>query len=202
MVTLYYAPQTRALRALWMLEEIGDPYERVAVDIRADEHPTVDFLKVSPLGKVPALVDGEATVAESGAILAYLADRFPEAGLAPPVEDRAARGRYLQWLFFAAINVEGAYLQRIRNLQLERSSTGWGSFEHTIDALERALTPGPWLVGERFTAADVILGIDLYFGREVLKIVPERPAIEAYLDRCRERRALHRAINIDSGVEH
>ncbi len=200
MVTLYYATRSRSLRALWMLEEIGEPYERVAVDIRAKDHPTTDFLAVSPLGKVPAIVDGEARVAESGAILAYLADRFPAAGLAPPVEDRVARGRYLQWLFFAAANLEGAFLQKLRSLELDRGSTGWGSFEQVIEALEKALTPGPWLCGGRFTAADVILGIDLYYGREVMKIVPERPAIDGFLDRCLARPALQRAINIDSGV--
>jgi glutathione S-transferase len=107
MITLYYATQSRSIRALWMLEEIGRPYERVKVDIRGRDHPRPDFLKVSPLGKVPVIVDGETSVAESGAVLLYLTERFPEARLAPPPGD-PARGRFLQWLFFAAGVIEPA----------------------------------------------------------------------------------------------
>jgi len=198
MITLYYATQSRSIRALWMLEEIGQPYRRQRIDIRADDHPRPEFLKASPLGKVPAIADGETTVAESGAVLLYLAERFPEAGLAPPAGD-PTRGRFLQWLFFAAGNIEGAYMERLRGLQPEPRSSGWGSFERTIAAIEQAVTPGPWVLGERFSAVDVLLGIDLYYGQEVLKIVPRRPAIDAFLERCRARPALHRAIAIDSG---
>jgi len=198
MITLYYALRSRSIRALWMLEEIGQPYRRVRVDLRADDHPRPELLKASPLGKVPAIVDGDTSVAESGAILLYLAERFPETGLAPPPGD-AARGRFLQWLFFAAGNIEGAYMERLRGLEPQPQSTGWGSFDHTMQAVEQALTPGPWVLGERFSAVDVLLGIDLYYGREVMKIVPRRPAIDAFLDRCRERPALHRAIAIDGG---
>lgn len=198
MIALYYALQTRSLRALWMLEEIGQPYERKRIDIHAADHPTADFLRVSPLGKVPAIADGPTTVAESGAVLFYLAERFPQAKLAPPPGD-PRRGRYLQWLFFAAANVEPAYMAKLRGIDLPHSTAGWGSFDHMIQVIEQALTPGPWIVGEQFTAVDVLLGSDLYFGQEVMKIVPHRPAIDAYLDRCRERPALHRAIAIDSG---
>ncbi len=200
MLTLYYAPQSRALRALWMLEEIGQPYERVRVDIRAADHPRPDFLRISPLGKVPALVDGETTVAESGAILAYLAERFPAAGLAPAVGD-PRRGAYLQWLFFAAGCIEPAYTQKMVGFDLGHSTAGWGSFDHVIAVMEQALTPGPWLLGEQFTAADLFLGIDLQFGQEVLKIVPALPAIQAFLERCRARPALRRAVAIDSGQQ-
>jgi glutathione S-transferase len=198
MITLYYATQSRAIRALWMLEEIGQPYRRVKVDIRAKDHPRPDFLKISPLGKVPAIVDGETSVAESGAVLLYLTERFPEADLAPPPGD-PSRGRFLQWLFFAVANIEAGYTQKLQGLELPHSTAGWGSFDHMMEVIERALTPGPWIVGEQFTAVDVLLGVDLYFGQEVMKIVPHTKAIDAYLERCRERPALHRAIAIDSG---
>jgi glutathione S-transferase len=198
MITLYYATQSRAIRALWMLEEIGRPYRRIQVDIRAKDHPRAELLKISPLGKVPAIVDGETSVAESGAVLLYLAERFPEAGLAPPPGD-PKRGRFLQWLFFAAGNIEAGFTAKLQGLDLPHSAAGWGSFEHMTQALEEALTPGPWIIGEQFTAVDILLGVDLYFGQEVMKIVPHSPAIDAYLDRCRQRPALHRAIAIDSG---
>jgi len=198
MITLYYATQSRSIRALWMLEEIGQPYRRVKLDIRAEDHPRPDFLKISPLGKVPAIVDGETTVAESGAVLLYLTERFPEAGLAPPPGD-PRRGRFLQWLFFAAGNIEAGFTAKLQDLDLPHSTAGWGSFDHMMEVIEQALTPGPWLLGEQFTAVDVLLGVDLYFGQEVMQIVPHSPAIDAFLDRCRERPALHRAIAIDSG---
>jgi glutathione S-transferase len=95
---LYWWPKTRSLRALWMLEEVGCPYERVPVNITQGGQKDPAFLAVNPMGKLPALADGEAKLAESAAICAYLADKFPEAGLAPPVGD-ARRGRYLHWLF-------------------------------------------------------------------------------------------------------
>jgi glutathione S-transferase len=198
MITLYYATQSRSIRALWMLEEIGRPYERVKVDIRGRDHPRPDFLKVSPLGKVPVIVDGETSVAESGAVLLYLTERFPEARLAPPPGD-PARGRFLQWLFFAAGVIEPAYVEKLQGLKLAHSTAGWGSFDHVMQVIEQALAPGPWIVGEQFTAVDVLLGVDLYFGQEVMKIVPHSNAIDAYLERCRQRPALHRAIAIDSG---
>ena len=198
MITLYYALQSRSIRALWMLEEIGRPYRRERVDIHAKDHPSPEFLKISPLGKVPAIVDGETSVAESGAVLHYLAERFPEARLAPPPGD-PKRGRYLQWLFFAVGNIEAGYTAKLRGLELPPAQAGWGSFEQMMQAIERALTPGPWFAGDEFTAVDVLMGTDLYYGQEVMKIVPHWPAIDAFLDRCRARPALHRAIAIDSG---
>lgn len=198
MITLYYALQSRSIRALWMLEEIGMPYERVRIDIHAQDHPSDAFLEISPLGKVPAIADGGTTVAESGAVLQYLAERFPEAKLAPPPGD-PKRGRYLQWLFFAAGNIEPGYTEKLQGLKLPHSQAGWGSFDRMMQAIEESLTPGPWIVGDQFTAVDVLLGVDLYYGQEVMKIVPHSAAIDAFLERCRQRPALQRAIAIDSG---
>src|SRR5262249_34592954 len=108
MMKLYWAPQPRAGRAVWMMEEAGAPYERVLVDIRSGAQNTPAYHAVNPMEKVPALTDGDAAVAESSAICAYVADRVPEAGLAPPIGD-PSRGRYLHWLFFAAGCIEAAY---------------------------------------------------------------------------------------------
>ena len=107
---LYWAPRTRSLRALWVLEEAGVPYERVRLDLSAGEQKSAEFRAINPMAKVPALTDGTLAVAESGAICAYVAEAHPEAGLAPPVGD-PARGRYLRWLFFSPGCVEQAFFR-------------------------------------------------------------------------------------------
>ena len=197
MVTLYWAPQSRAFRALWLLEEIGRPYEKVLVDIRAPGHPTADYLRINPMGKVPAVRDGAVTVAESGAISAYLGDRFPEAGLAPAIGD-PDRARYLQWLFFSPGCIEGSFIEKFGKLELPRMAAGWGSFDTVMDVLETELSKGPWLLGDRFSAADVLIGADLQFGVEVFKLISGRPAIEAYVERCKARPAHQRAVKLDA----
>ena len=110
---LYWAPRTRSLRALWVLEEAGVPYERVRLDLAAGEQKSPDYRAINPMAKVPALTDGPVAVAESGAICAYVAEAVPQAGLAPPVGD-PARGRYLQWLFFSPGCIEPAYSHEVR----------------------------------------------------------------------------------------
>lgn len=196
---LYWCPQTRAFRALWMMEEAGRPYDRVLVRIRKGEQNTPEFRAINPMGKVPALADGDAKVAESAAICAYVAERCPEAALAPPLGD-PARGRYLNWLFFAAGCVEAAYTQKMTGLTVPggTATAGWHSFERVVDVLEAALKPGPWLLGERFTAADVMIGSDLHFGLRLMKVVPPRPAFLDYLARCEQRPALQRAMAIEA----
>jgi glutathione S-transferase len=126
-IELYWCANTRAVRALWLLEEIGAKYELVRVDARAGAQNDPAFRAISPLGKVPALVDGETAVAESGAICAYLGDRFPEAKLAPPPSS-PLRGPYLRWLFFAAGCIEPAFTDRMlrREGQIPHLSASWG----------------------------------------------------------------------------
>ncbi len=197
---LYWSPNTRALRALWMLEEIGQPYERVLVDIRKGEQSTPDFHRINPMEKVPALRDGAATVAESGAILAYLGDRFPQAGLAPAVDD-PARGRYLQWLFFSGNCFEPSLTEKMGAGAAGNSTqNGWGSFERVVKVMEEGLSPGPWLLGDRFSAADVLLGTDLNFVIRVFQAMPETPIFKAYIDRCVARPAFQRARAIDAAA--
>jgi glutathione S-transferase len=197
MMKLYWAPRTRSLRALWVLEEAGVPYERVRLDLSAGEQKSPAFRAINPMTKVPALTDGTLAVAESGAMCAYVAEAHPEAGLAPPVGD-PARGRYLQWLFFSPGCVEPAYLTKSANVQVRPEAAGFGEFDRVFDVLEGAVAKGPFLLGERFSAADVMIGLDLHFGIDIFKLVPSRPALRAYVDRCLARQALQRAKAIEA----
>ena len=197
MIKLYWAPHTRSLRALWLLEEAGVAYERVRLDLAAGEQKTPEYRTINPMAKVPALTDGEVSVAESGAICAYIADTYPNAGLAPPIGD-PLRGRYLQWLFFSAGCIEQAFLAKFGNLQLRPESAGFGDFDRVFDVIEAAIAKGPWLLGEGFSAADVLIGSDIYFGMDIFKLIPSRPALRAYVDRCLERPAFARARAIDA----
>jgi glutathione S-transferase len=199
MMQLYWAPKTRALRALWMLEEAGVPYERIRPDLRAEPRD-LGLLAVNPMGKVPALRDGDVCVAESAAICAYVAEAVPSAHLAPPVGD-VSRGRYLQWLVFASGCIEAAFMHKFQNLTVSEVSAGYGSFDKTMAVLGDALKTGPWILGETFSAADVMVGCDLFFGINVFKIVEPTPVFSAYLERCLARPAFQRALAIDAAGE-
>ena len=192
---LYWAPKTRSLRALWVLEEAGLPYERELVDIAKPERSS-RFLAVNPMGKVPALEDGAAKLAESAAICAYVAEKATGASLAPAADD-PSRGRYFHWLFFAPACIEPAFTQKLAKVELSERAAGWGSYDRVFRVLNDALATGPWILGERFSAADVMIGTDLMFGIELFGIVGATPAFSAYLDRCKARPALQRALAID-----
>jgi len=197
-VKLYWSPNTRSTRALWLMEEAGLPYERVKLDLAAGEHKRPEFLVVNPMGKVPALTNGEAKVAESAALCAYVADLAPDSGLAPPIGD-PDRGRWLHWLFFSAACIEPAYMQKAMGWTIDRPSlAGWGGYDAVMDVLDQALSTGPWLLGDRFTAADVMVGTDLHFGVRLFKFVEGRPNFEAYIDRCEARPAFQRAAAINA----
>ena len=196
---LYWAPRTRSLRALWVLEEAGAPYERARIDLSAGEQKTPDFRAINPMAKVPALTDGKASVAKSGAICAYVAETVPQAGLAPPLGD-PARGRYLQWLFFSPGCIEPAFLTKSANVSVDSRMASFGDFDRVFDVLEEAVATGPWLLGERFSAADVMIGLDLYFGIDIFKLVPSRPVFRAYVERCFARPALQRAKAIEAAA--
>src|SRR5438045_3504487 len=125
MMKLYWSPRTRSFSALWLMEETGKPYERVLTDISTGAQKRPDYLAVNPMGKVPALKDGEATLAEQAAICAYVAERYPDAGLAPAVGD-PARAKYLYWLFFAPGCIEPAILQIFTKIEVPPLTAGWG----------------------------------------------------------------------------
>jgi glutathione S-transferase len=197
MMQLYWTPRTRALRALWVLEEAGAPYERIRVDLAAGQQNDPAFKAINPMGKVPALRDGETCVAESAAICAYVAETVSAAGLEPPRGD-PRRGRYLQWLAFAAGCIEAAFMHKFQNLTVSETTSGYGSFDKTMAVLDAALREGPWILGDTFSAADVMIGCDLFFGVHVFKIVEPTPAFSAYLERCMARPAFQRAQAIDA----
>jgi glutathione S-transferase len=197
MMKLYWAPRTRSLRALWVLEEAGVPYERVRLDLSAGEQKSAEFRAINPMAKVPALTDGTLAVAESAAICAYVAEAHPDACLAPAVGD-PARGRYLRWLFFSPGCVEQAFLVKSANASVRQEAAGFGDFDRVFDVLEGVVATGTWLLGERFSAADVMIGLDLYFGIDIFKLVPSRPALRAYVDRCLARPAFQRAKAIEA----
>jgi glutathione S-transferase len=194
MIKLYWCPKTRAMRALWLLEEAGVPFERVRIDIRdAQAKADPEFRAASPLGKVPALVDGAVKISDSGAICAYIADAYPQAGLAPPIGD-PQRGRYLQWLMFTNSNIEPAMMEKFSGLTPNRISHGWGDYASVIETLRDGLRAGPWILGERFCAADVMLGSAVYF-LDLFKILGDEPLLKAYVERCLARPAARRAFS-------
>jgi glutathione S-transferase len=198
MMKLYWAPRTRSFTTIWMMEEAGEPYERVLVDTSAGAQKAPDYLAINPMGKVPALQDGDATMAEAAAICAYVADRYPQAKLAPPFGD-PRRAKYLYWLFFAPSCIEPAIIQIFTKLQVPASTAGWGDATQVFDVLDKALEKGPWLLGDDFCACDVVIGSGLNFAIRQFKMVPTRPSFDRYLDRCIARSAFQRAMQIASG---
>lgn len=189
---LYWCPRTRAFRIAWMLEELGRTYERAMIDIR-DQAARADpeFRAVSPMGKVPALVDGGVKLWDSGAICVYLADAYPEAGLGVAVGD-PARGALLQWAMYTNAVIEPAMGEKFGARPVNTSQNGYGSFDLMIETLAAGLRPGPWILGERFTAPDVLLGSSVHF-MELFKILPDHAELRAYAARCRARPAFQRA---------
>jgi glutathione S-transferase len=179
-----------------MLEEIGAPYDRVLVDLPNGGQHSAEFHAVNPMEKVPALELDGACVAESGAIVAFLAEAFPQAGLAPPIGD-ALRGRYLQWLFFSGSCIEAAMTQKFANVQMPEVAAGWGSFDKVFAVLSEVLAASPYMLGKNFSAVDVLIASNLHFAIDVFKMVEPRPEFSAYLERCRSRPAFYCAKAID-----
>jgi len=196
---LYWCPQTRASRAVWMLEELGRPYERVRIDIRNEaSRADPEFRAASPMGKVPSLVDGPVKLWDSGAICIYLADAYPEAGLGAPIGD-PKRGAFLQWAMYTNSVVEPAMGERFAGHAVNTVQSGHGSFDQMIDLLIAGLTPGPWILGERFTMADVLVGASVNF-MDMFKILPDRAELKAYVERCRARPAFQRAMSYETAA--
>ncbi len=198
MMKLYWSPRTRSFSTLWLMEETGQPYERVLIDLAKGAQKTPEYLAINPMGKVPALKDGDATLAEAAAICAYVAERYPDANLAPPLGD-PLRAKYLYWLFFAPSCVEPAMVQVATKIEMSSVSAGWGDAQRVFDVLDAALTKGPWLLGETFSAADIAVGSGLNFAVRLFKMVPSRPSFERYIDACAARPAFQRASVLAAG---
>ena len=199
-LTFYTHPQSRGRVIRWMLEEVGAPYETVVLGYMASMKGA-DYLAINPMGKVPAIRHGETVVTETAAICAYLADAFPDAGLAPPHGSRL-RGPYYRWLFFAAGPVEAAVTNKALKVEPtdeQRAFVGYGSFEAAIDNLENALRPGPYICGDQFTAADLYVGSQIGFGM-MFGSIDKRPSFEEYFGRLQARPAAIRAREIDDAL--
>ena len=189
-LVLYTNPMSRGRIARWMLEETGADYR---VEVLGDAVKSPEYLKVNPMGKVPAIRHGDVVVTEAAAICAYLADAFPEAGLAPPAN---ARGAYYRWLFFAAGPLEAATLNHSLGFEVPaelEQSAGYGTLRAVIDTLEGALSGGPYVAGESFSAADVYVGAHIGWGMHLMKTIEPRPVFEDYWKRVGERPAHVRA---------
>lgn len=196
-VTLFWCPRTRSSRIIWLLEELQIPYRLKHIDIRdpeARKHP--GFRKASPMGKVPAMSLGEVSLADSSAIALYLADRFPEAGLAPEVT-HANRGRYLYWSTYTPGVIEPAMAEKFGNWTVSRVSSGWGDFDLMVETLEEGLKVGPWILGDHFSAADTLLGSSVHF-MQLFGILPESKTLTDYLERCKARPAYQRSEAIEA----
>lgn len=197
-LTLYTNPMSRGQIARWMLEEVGAPYEAVILDYGTTMKDAA-YRVINPMGKVPSIVHSGKVVTECAAICAYLADAFPDAGLAPPLTERHD---YYRWLFFAAGPVEAAVTNRALGFVVPEGRermAGYGSFDEAIDALERAVTGRAWICGDQFTAADVYVGAQIDWGLS-FNSIPSRPAFEDYAARLRERPAYQRQKEIDTAL--
>ncbi|KRG44877.1 glutathione S-transferase [Stenotrophomonas pictorum JCM 9942] len=200
-IVFYTHPQSRGRVVRWMLEEIGQPY-RVEVMGYGQSMKSPEYLAINPMGKVPAIVHRGVVVTETAAICAYLADAVPAAGLAPALAD-PLRGSYLRWLFFVAGPVEAAVTARALGQEPppeKAGFVGYGSYEATIGLLEQiAAKASPWLLGERFSAADVYVGSQILFGL-TFKTLPPQPGFLAYAQRLGEREAFKRAAAADDAL--
>ncbi len=190
-IVLHHHPHSRASTVVWMLEEIGVPYELAHVDLQGGAHKAPEILKLNPMGKLPILVDGDEVVTESAAIGLYLADRYAAGRLAPALDD-PRRGTYLRWSLFAPSVIEPGLMAKAAGWTYKEGQAGWGSHEAMITAMESALSHGDYLLGEQFTMADVIFGGTVRF-MLTFKMLEARRLFEAYSNRLAGRPALQRA---------
>jgi glutathione S-transferase len=193
-IIFYTSPMSRGRMIQWMLEETGAPYRVELIDLQKNEQKNPKFLAVNPMGKVPAIVHRGVTVTECAAICTYLADAFPSAQLAPKIDD-PARGVYLRWMFFGASCVDPGLIDRMlqRPVPERYQALGYGRYEDMVKVLEQAIKPGPYILGERFSAADLYISSQIGFGLMV-KTLEASPAFQAYTARCTDRPAYQRAM--------
>jgi glutathione S-transferase len=191
-VTLHHSPNTRSTGALVLMEELGVPYRLHVLNMKAGEQRQPAYLAINPMGKVPALTHGDALVTEQVAVFLYLADLFPQAGLAPAIGD-PLRGPYLRWMAFYGSSFEPALIDKSR--KLEAASPGmlpYGDYDTMLKTLTDQLDKGPYLLGERFSATDVLWGTAVRWTM-MFGLVPELPVLKAYAERVNNRPAALRA---------
>jgi len=190
-VTLFHSPNTRSSGVLTLLEELGADFDMQVLNIKASEQLAPAYLAINPMGKVPAVKHGHALITEQVAIFLYLADLYPEAGLAPAIGD-PLRGPYLRWMVFYGSCFEPALIDRaLKREQAPRGMSPYGDYDTTLRTLTDQLASGPWLLGDRFTAADVLWGTALTW-TTAFKLVPALPVIQSYIDRWNARPSVAR----------
>ena len=190
-IVLYHHPFSRAANVVWMLEEVGVPYELHHVDIMKGEQKAPELLALNPMGKLPILTDGDAVVTESAAIALYLGDRYSYGTLAPRVDD-PARAPYLRWSFFAPSVVEPGAMAKMAAWTFKDGQAGWGSYDAMLAAMESAVVDRAFILGDTFSMADVVFGGTLRY-MIGFKMMEPRPAFSAYAERLAARPALQRA---------
>ncbi|HEX6612235.1 MAG TPA: glutathione S-transferase [Rhodanobacteraceae bacterium] len=196
LVTFFHAPHSRSGITRSLLEELDVPYDLVVLDLQRGEQRTPDYLSINPMGKVPAIRHRGVLVTEQPAILLYLADAFPQAGLAPGKDD-PLRGAYLRWVTFYGSCFEPALLDRsFDRAPAPQMACGYGDYDSVIGTLTAQLEHGPWLLGERFTAADVLWGGALNWAL-AFKLVPDSELFRGYAERVAARPAMRRAAALD-----
>jgi glutathione S-transferase len=196
-VTFFHAPNTRSAGARILLEELDADYELHALNMKAGEQRKADYLAVNPMGKVPAIRHGDALVTEQGAVFLYLADLYPEAGLAPPIGD-PMRGPYLRWIVYYGSSFEPALIDRAQKREPAPPSTSpYGDYDTMLKTLTDNLALGPYMLGERFSAADVLWGTALGWTTK-FGLVAHTPVIDAYVARVEARPAAVRSRALDA----
>ena len=189
----YYAVPSRGMVTHWMLEEIGVPFENRLLNLDENEHKTPEYLAINEMGRVPSLTHGDTVVTETAAIVAYLADVFPEANLGIPV-DSPDRGAYLRWLFFAPVSAETAILWKaLGKVETEVDYLPFADVETVAATLASAVRDKEFIVGDRFTAADVMIGTTIMWGTQLMPVLPPLPELTEYWDRLSRRPAWRRA---------
>ena len=195
-LVFYTNPMSRGRIVRWMLEEVGAPYHTEYLEY-GTTMKAPDYLAINPMGKVPSIRHGKTIVSECAAICAYLADAFPEAGLAPPLNER---GAYYRWMFFGAGPLEAAVTNTSMGLEVPedlRGRSGYGSLEAVLGALEHAVSGGDYIAASHFTAVDVYVGSQIGWGLE-FGTIENRPAFSEYWDLVSGREARRRASEIDN----
>lgn len=196
---LHHSAPSRSSTVLWMLEEIGEPYDLDILNLKDGDNLKPAYLAINPMGKVPALEHDGQLITEVGAICHYLADAFPNAGLAPAIGD-PLRGAFLRWMYFQGNCFEPAIIDKAMQREPgQRAMSPYGTFDTSVDVVARAVAKGPWFLGDRFTALDVYFGSAIRWTTQ-FGLLPDRPEFKAYIARLVERPAAKRAAARDAAL--
>jgi glutathione S-transferase len=195
---LYHHPFSRAANVVWMLEEVGIEHELRFVDIMTGEQKSPEILALNPMGKIPILTDGDAVITESAAIGLYLADRYAGGRLAPPI-DHPSRGAYLRWSLFAPSVIEPGTMAKTGGWAFKDGQAGWGSYDAMLNAMEHALKDGPFVLGDRFSMADIIFGGTVNY-MLMFRMIEPRPTFTRYAEQLRARPAFQRALQRNATI--